>query len=57
MLTLLDVIQEISRLGKITPELGQELDILLWSRPFNDSEITILRQLDQWISSGLVQID
>ncbi|MCW6035281.1 hypothetical protein K4A83_03200 [Spirulina subsalsa FACHB-351] len=57
MLTLLDIIQEIARLGKITPELGQELDILLWSRSFDDSEISILRQLDQWISSGLVQVD
>ncbi len=50
------IVQEIVKTRKITPDLEQEIDELLWSREFDESEMAALKQLERLLSEGSVVV-
>ncbi len=54
MSALLEITQEIGRTKRVTPTIVKQINILLWSREFNQEEMKVLRQLERILSSGNV---
>ncbi len=54
MSALLEITQEIGRTKRVTPTIVKQINILLWSREFNQEEMKVLRQLERMLSSGNV---
>lgn len=53
---LAQIIQEILKTRQVTPALEQQLDSLLWSQEFDDSELEALKRLEKLLTDGSVAV-
>jgi hypothetical protein len=53
---LAQIIQEILKTRQVTPALEQQIDSLLWSQEFDDSEMEALKRLEKLLSDGSVAV-
>jgi hypothetical protein len=53
---LSQIVQEILQTRRLTPALEQQIDSLLWSREFDDSEMETLKRLEKILSDGSVAV-
>ncbi|RMG11184.1 MAG: hypothetical protein D6728_09250 [Cyanobacteria bacterium J055] len=53
---LAQILQEILKTRQVTPVLEQQIDSILWSRDFDDTEMETLKRLEQILSDGSVAV-
>jgi hypothetical protein len=53
---LAQIVQEILKTRQVTPALEQQIDSLLWSQEFDDSEMEVLKRLEKLLTDGSVAV-
>jgi hypothetical protein len=57
MSTLTEIIQEIVRLGRVTPTLEKEINALLWSTELDTMEMIALQELELLLANGTILVE